>query len=95
MKDLQNLQFEIILAVIAIVGGVARYLNSYTKGVPFSLGMFLASVFASGFSGLIFGLIGISTGLPDTLIFIMAGTGGFFADQAMKYALEFVTKKTK
>lgn len=93
LDKIAHFPIEFGLVVVAIAGAIARYLNGYASGTPFKITMFAASVFASGFSGVIFGFIGISMALPDPILFIMAGTGGFFADQAMKYALEWVTKK--
>ncbi len=93
MKDLTPYTFEMIMSLVAIAGGVARYLSNYQKGAPFKLSMFFASIFASGFAGIMFGLVGVSMNLPDPILFMMAGSGGFFADQAMKFVLESVTKK--
>ncbi len=95
LEKLSHFPLEFGLIVIAIAGAIARYLSNYTKGTPFAWGMFAASVFASAFSGIIFGYMGISMNMPIPILFIMAGTGGFFADQAMKLALEFVTQKVK
>ncbi len=95
LDKLTHFPIEFGLIVIAIAGAIARYLSNYTKGVPFAWGMFAASVFASAFSGIIFGYMGISMNLPVPILFIMSGTGGFFADQAMKLALEFVSKKVQ
>ncbi len=81
--------------IVAIFGGVARYLNSFANGQPFSFGIFLASAFVAGFSGWMFALVGISLSLPQGMVFMMAGTGGFFGEQTMKLVLEFVQAKTK
>ncbi len=81
-------------AVIAMVGGIARYLNSYKDGqLHFSLPIFFASAFVSGFSGLMFALLGDSMLLPNPLPHIMAGVGGFFGDQTMKLVMEYITNK--
>ncbi len=85
---------QFVYGFVAICGGVARYLNGVSIGTTqFSFGLFFASTFASGFSGYIFALIGVSMQLPTTILFIMAGTGGFFGDQAMKLVMEFVQTK--
>lgn len=90
---IKNIPPELGYVFLAITGGVARYLNSYASGKPFNIGIFLASVFISGFSGYIFALVGISMYLPFPFIFMMSGVGGFFSDQAMKWALEFTGLK--
>ncbi len=84
---------EFVYAFLAIFGGVARYLNSFIKGEAFSLKVFFASMLVSGFSGYMFALMGISLHLPDPLPTLMAGTGGFFGDQAMKLILEYTSGK--
>lgn len=82
-----------MFAILAVVGGIARYLNSYVQGGPFSFPMFVASTVVSGFSGYMFALIGVSISLPEPLLFVMAGTGGFFGDQALKFSFEWVSEK--
>lgn len=95
MKELSNFSLEMVLSLLAMAGGIARYLTNYTEGMPFRLTMFLASVFASAFAGIMFGLVGIAMNLPQPIIFMMAGTGGFFAEQTLKLVLEYVTKQVK
>ena len=81
-------------AFIAICGGIARYLDAYTKGKPFKMSMFIASVIVSGFSGWCFAQLGCSLGANESWRFIMAGLGGFMGDNTMKYLWERV-KTTK
>lgn len=84
---------EAVYGIIAIAGGIARYLNSFTAGQPFSLGVLFASAFVSGFSGYMFAIIGISMNLPSPILFMMAGVGGFSGDQTMKFLLEYLERK--
>jgi hypothetical protein len=84
---------QFIYGVIAIFGGAARYLNGYVNGAPFSATIFFASLFVAGFSGWVFSLIGQSMQLPSSVLYGMAGVGGFFGEQSMKFALEFFTPK--
>lgn len=86
---------QLLYVMIAVFGGLARYLNSYTKGTPFKLSIFFASAFVAGFSGWMFSQIGISMGMPVSMIYMMAGTGGFFGEQTMKYILEWLQNKGK
>lgn len=80
--------------VIAVAGGAARYLNTYSEGgFKFSVAIFIASAFAAGFSGMMFALFGDAMSLPNPLPHIMAGVGGFFGDQSMKFLLEYFTKE--
>lgn len=85
---------EIIYTIIAAAGGLARYLNGYTEnGVPFKFSVFAASAFVAGFSGLMFALVGDSLSMPNPIPHIMAGVGGFFGEQTMKFVMEYVNKK--
>lgn len=94
MKDyLSGLPIYITLSVIAIAGGIARYAIGYRDGAAFKLGMLFASIVASAFAGVMFGLVGISTNMPQPIIFAMTGVGGFFADQSLKLVMEFVSNK--
>jgi len=92
MEYLKTLPIELLVVVIAICGGLARYLNGYTNGVPFKLGIFVASGAVAGFTGYIFAIFGASMDLPQHMLFVMAGIGGFFGEQTMKLILESVTK---
>jgi hypothetical protein len=91
---IQKIPIQGLYAFVAAIGGVARYLNSYKNGqVHFSVSIFIASAFVSGFSGLMFALLGTSMALPSPLPYIMAGVGGFFGDQTMKFIMEYLSKK--
>lgn len=91
LKHLEPVQ--IIYGIIAIAGGVARYLNSYVQGKPFKKSILIASAFTAGFSGYMFALLGLTMNLPQPMLFVIAGTGGFFGEQTMKLVLESVTTK--
>lgn len=93
MDEMKGLPIELVYGVVAVVGGVARYLNGYVNGEGFKLSVFLASAFVSGFGGFMFALLGQSLQMPEGMLWVMAGIGGFFSDQTLKYILEFLTKK--
>lgn len=87
---LKEIPIYLIYVLIAVVGGMARYFNSFADGkIPFKLSIFFASAFAAGFSGMMFALLGDSFMLPNPLPHIMAGVGGFFGEQTMKLVLEY------
>lgn len=88
IKQVEPMQF--VYGGVAILGGIARYMNSFTSGGAFSLKVLVASTFVSGFSGWMFATMGISLSFPQPIIFMMAGTGGFFGDQTMKLILEYI-----
>lgn len=90
-----RLPVQFLYVIIAITGGIARYLNSYADGkVHFSTSIFLASGFMAGFSGMMFALVGDSLHLPYPMAHIMAGVGGFFGEQTMKLVLEYVASRS-
>lgn len=93
MKFPDHIPVEMIYVAIATVGGMARYLSNYTQNGSFSFKFFAASSFASGFSGWIFALLGLSLQMPNQLLYVMAGVGGFFGDQTMKLMLEYFQRK--
>ncbi len=87
---------QFVYGAIAVCGGVARYLNSIAvDGNKFHVGIFFASSFVSGFSGWMFATMGMSLNMSQEIVFIMAGTGGFFGDQTMKLIMEMLSKKIK
>lgn len=92
-KSVDPLQF--VLGAIALCGGVARYLNGFINGTPFSFRVFLASAFVAGFTGWIFATVGTSMAMPQGVVFAMAGTGGFFGEQTMKLTMEWMQARVK
>lgn len=83
----------IIFSIIAAIGGVARYSVSYLDGQPFSLAKFCASVFVSGFAGLMFGYFGISLGLKNEILFVFSGIGGFSGTASIHYLFDQITRE--
>lgn len=92
LEHLKDIPVQVVYIVVASVGGLARYLNSYVGDKKFSLAVFVASGFVAGFSGLMFALVGDSLHLPKPMPHIMAGVGGFFGDQTMKLVLEYASR---
>jgi len=95
MEFLKNLPVEMFLVLLAVCGGCARYLSAYTNGTPFRISIFLASGAVAGFTGYIFAVFGATMALPQHMLFVMAGIGGFFGEQTMKFVLESVIKDKK
>lgn len=91
IKTIEPAQF--FYGVIAVCGGIARYLSGYADGKPFSFGVFVASAFVAGFSGWMFALMGLSLNFPQPMVFMMAGTGGFMGEQTMKLIVEYAQHK--
>lgn len=90
-----KLPIEIIMTALAIFGGVARYLNGYINGQGFKLSLFISSIVVSGFGGLMFGLLGLALDAPMYMLLVMAGLGGHFSDQTLKFIYELVKNKVK
>jgi len=93
MDHLKQIPIEWVYGFIAICGGVARYLNGFANGTTFNWKILLASTFVSGFSGYMFAQLGVSLQFPFAMLSIMAGTGGFFGDQTMKFIMEYFSRK--
>lgn len=91
----EKIPVEAIYTALAIAGGVARYLNGYVNGQGFKFSVFAASAFVAGFSGLMFAILGDSLNLPNAIVHVMAGTGGFMGDQTLKFVMEYVTGKVQ
>ena len=73
----------LLFVVLATCGGVARYLQEYTRGRLFSIALFCAYAFIGGFSGYMFSQ---AMGLWEPKwSSVAAGTGGFFGAEAMKF----------
>lgn len=91
MKEI--IPVEVLYALVATLGGAARYVNSYTSGAPFKLSLLFGSAFVAGFSGYMFALLGVSLQMPQSMTFIMAGVGGFMGEQTLKFIFEYFAEK--
>lgn len=90
---MKEIPVAVLYVILAIGGGIARYLSGYISGSGFTWRLFFASALVSAFSGYMFSLLGTSLSLPLPFISMMAGTGGFMGDQAMKFIIEYLTRK--
>ena len=79
--------------LLAMSGGIARYLHSYTHGAKFHWGVFSANAVLSGFSGYIFALVATSMQMPDNLTFVFAGVGGFLGHSGLEWLSEVIKSK--
>lgn len=94
LNFLKEIPIQFIYVLVAVIGGVARYANSFSEGkAPFKISILFASAFTAGFSGFMFALVGDSLSMPNPISDIMAGVGGFFGEQTLKLVLEYVSLK--
>ena len=83
---------ETAYAIIAIIGGAARYLSGYLKGKAFKSHHFIAHLFVSGFSGYVFAHLSNLIGLNSNSTFFIAGLGGFMGTQAIELIIRKLDK---
>lgn len=96
LKHIPVEPIQFVYGTVAIAGGVARYLNSFANGVgQFKVSIFFASAFVAGFSGWMFAIMGVTLNMPQGIVFMMAGSGGFFGEQTMKFIMEYLGNRTK
>lgn len=91
MRNTQVL-VEIGYAAIAAIGGMAKYLDDYTKGKKFELGKAAASVFVSGFSGYMFAQFAASLGFEPRAAAMFAGVGGWAGSAAVHFLFNRFTQ---
>ncbi len=89
----KHFPLELSYGFVAIIGGSARYFQSYTNTGIFSISMFFANVFISGFSGWMFALLGLSWSLPPQMLLMMAGVGGFMGTGAIDLVVRYLSQK--
>lgn len=69
--------------ILAIAGGVARYLDEYARnGQPFKIGQLVVNAFVSGFSGYMVAQLTLKFNADWALI--AAGIGGYLGTQALE-----------
>lgn len=83
---------EALYALLAIIGGAARYLSDYLKGKAFKIRHFLAHLVVSGFSGYVFGHLSSLIGLDGSLAVSIAGLGGFMGTRAVELIIKRIEK---
>lgn len=86
---------EWLYSIIAAVGGAARYLNLYLTTGQFLWPYFLANVLISGFSGLMFALMGKSMNMPIEFLYVCAGVGGFMGTNTLEWLAAIIQKRFK
>lgn len=91
---MKHIPEEIFYVGLAMSGGVAKYLTSFKdKHGRFAWSALFMASFVSGFSGYMFALFGQSISLPDNLLFMLAGMGGFMGEYALRFLGELILVK--
>jgi hypothetical protein len=84
---------EIAWIILAMMGGIARYLDSYLKeGKAPKLGMLLAHGMVSGFSGYMVAQVALAVGRDDWAL-IAAGIGGYLGTQGLDFVADQAKKR--
>lgn len=81
----------VLISLMAISGGVARYAQAYLDGQKFSALRFIASMAVSGFAGVMFGYFGITLGLKGEIVHVFSGIGGFYGTATLHYLFDQIT----
>ena len=89
----RDIPTEAIYTGLAAAGGAANYLHKFTHGAKFHVGLFIASMMLSGFSGLMFAYVGISMALPAPMLYVFSGMGGFMGHSALEFLATIVKDK--
>lgn len=80
---------EIIWVVLAMIGGIARYLDTYIKvGTAPKPGILGANALVSGFSGYMVAQVALQVA-PDWAL-VSAGVGGYLGTQGMDWLSEIL-----
>ena len=86
---------EFVYVILAISGGVSRYLSQYLNTGVFNWGFFIANVAISSFSGYMFAKFSTLLGIQSDASYIFAGVGGFLGTKALEFMGDQLTKKNK
>lgn len=87
-----NYLAELAWVLAAMVGGVARYLDSYIQtGTMPRVGLLFANAFVSGFSGYMAAHVALHLA-PDWAM-VAAGTAGWLGTQGMNWVADVVKRR--
>lgn len=82
------------MIVLALWGGTVSYLASIKKeGTKFQVLEYIARMVTSGFSGLLFGYVGLTIGDGVFLAFLLAGMGGHAGAAALLLLEKWLSSK--
>lgn len=83
---------DVAWAAIAVLGGVARYLDSFLKGgAPPTWTRLVAHAFVSGFSGYMVAQAALL--IKPEWAFIAAGVAGYLGTQALDLTADLIKKR--
>jgi len=94
MEWFQKIPAELFYVILAAVGGTARYLQAYLNEGKFAIKHFCAHIVISAFSGYMFYQFAFNfLSLPETVIPVVAGLGGWMGVESMKMLEDWWRKK--
>jgi len=83
---------EILILLLALFGGIARYLDTYLKGIEtFSISRMVATIVVCSFSGYMCSMF-VNFFYP-TWIYVSAGIGGYAGVEALNFIINFWKNK--
>lgn len=83
---------ELMWVLLAMIGGVARYLDSYLRtGAAVHYGKLVAHALVSGFSGYMTAQVVIQFSVDWAVV--AAGVGGYLGTQALDWAASILAEK--
>lgn len=92
--NMKHIPTEIFYIALAGVGGIAKYLSTYKQiNGRFAWGALLVASIVSGFSGYMFALFASSLQLPQQIVFMFAGMGGFMGEHALRLLGDFISNR--
>jgi phosphotransferase system glucose/maltose/N-acetylglucosamine-specific IIC component len=84
-----NLQFIVSAVCIAIVGGIANWLQQDKHSVF----QFVVAIFLAGFAGFLVGQLCIDAKISESISFFLCGSAGLCAEFILKIARKFFITK--
>lgn len=91
-KIMEYKGINLLLVALSVAGGIAKNAKTYLDTGEFTIAKLFANILLAGFAGVMFAYAGSALNLPNNVLYIFAGIGGFMGHESIDYLYEKFVK---